>query len=90
MPYGFFSMVFMTFFSLYADRVTHLGSARRLCIRSVGNFCYEQTDASGNAPDYKLAIQGMVELLHIPKEAIPFSPPPFAETGAADQSQPPV
>ena len=41
-------------------------------IRSVGNFCYEKTDASGNAPDYKLAIQGMVELLHIPKEAIPF------------------
>lgn len=59
-------------------------------IRSVGNYCYEKTDASGNAPDYKLAIQGMVELLHIPKEAIPFSPPPFAETGAADQSQPPV
>ena len=40
-------------------------------IRSVGNFCFEKTDDSNSAPDYKLAIQGMVELLNLPKEAVP-------------------
>ena len=30
----------------------------------------------------------MVELLHIPKEAILFSPSPFAKAGVVDQTQP--
>ena len=39
-------------------------------IRSVGNFCFEKTDDSNSTPDYKLAIQGMVELLRLPEEAV--------------------
>jgi hypothetical protein len=41
-------------------------------IRSVGNFCLEKNDASNNTPDDRLAIQGMVELLYLPKEAVSF------------------
>ena len=58
---------------------------RDYSIRSVGNFCFEKTDASNSTPDHRLAIQGMVELLHLPKEAVPFTPPPIAGNGAPDQ-----
>ncbi len=45
-------------------------------VRSVGNFCFEKTDASNNTPDHRLAIQGMVELLHLPKEVVSCMPSP--------------
>ena len=57
---------------------------RNYDIRSVGNFCFEMADASDSTTDYKLAIQGMVELLHLPKESIPFDPVPDDETAAQD------
>ena len=56
-------------------------------VRSVGNFCFEKTDASTSTPDDRLAIQGMVELLHLPKEAVS-GIAPAGETGAPDLNQP--
>ena len=50
---------------------------RGYSVRSVGNYCYE-IDASSNIPDARLAIQGMVEILHLPKDTVSFTPPPAA------------
>ena len=52
---------------------------RGYSVQSVGNYCYE-IDASSNMPDARLAIQGMVEMLRLPKDTVPFIPPPSAET----------
>ena len=41
-------------------------------VRSVGNFCYEMTGVPEKKTDDRLAIQGMAELLHFPKDAVPF------------------
>ena len=46
---------------------------RGYSVRSVGNYCYE-IEASSNLPDARLAIQGMVELLHLPKDTVPLTP----------------
>lgn len=51
-------------------------------IRSVGNFCSETDEASTKTPDDRLAIQGMVELLHLPREVLPFTPSPSSEDEA--------
>ena len=61
---------------------------RNYAIRSTGNFCYDKTEASIGTPDDRLAIQGMVELLHLPQEAVPFTPLPDTETAAPDQTGP--
>ena len=45
---------------------------RGYSVRSVGNYCYE-IEASSNLPDARLAIQGMVELLHLPKDTVPLT-----------------
>ena len=58
---------------------------RNYNVRSVGNFCYEKTDSSTGTPDDRLAIQGMVELLRLPEEALPFAPVP----GPDSPDQPP-
>ena len=69
--------------------MTHVYRQERdYTIQSVGNFCYEKTDTSNNTPDDRLAIQGMVELLHLPKEAVPFTPPPITETNTQDRIGP--
>ena len=57
-------------------------------IRSVGNFCFEKPDAPDSTADYKLAMQGMVELLHIPKEVISSAPSPTDETNPPDTDRP--
>ena len=49
-------------------------------IRSVGNFCFEMAEVTGGIPDDRLAIQGMVELLRLPEEALPFETIPNGET----------
>ena len=51
-------------------------------IRSVGNFCSAASEASTKTPDDRLAIQGMVELLHLPEEVLPFAPSPVSEDDA--------
>ena len=50
---------------------------RGYSVRSVGNYCYE-IDASTNIPDDRLAIQGMVEILHLPQDTVSFTPSPVA------------
>ena len=50
---------------------------RGYSVRSVGNYCYE-IDASTNIPDDRLAIQGMVEILHRPQDTVSFTPSPVA------------
>ena len=50
---------------------------RGYSVRSVGNYCYEIDDSS-NLPDARLAIQGMVEMLRLPKDTVSFTPSPTA------------
>ena len=50
---------------------------RGYSVRRVGNYCYE-IDASTNIPDDRLAIQGMVEILHLPQDTVSFTPSPVA------------
>ena len=60
---------------------------RNYSVQSVGNYCYE-IESSSNLPDAKLAIQGMVELLHLPKDTVTFTPPPAAASAAPEQESP--
>ena len=57
---------------------------RGYAVRSAGNFCYEAPGASAGRSDHRLAIQGMVELLHLPKDVIPFEAPSDEEAGEAE------
>ena len=61
---------------------------RNYAIRSVGNFCSNETKASIRTPDDRLAIQGMVELLHLPKEAASFTSPLPGGDGEEDRAEP--
>ena len=56
---------------------------RDYSVQIVGNFCYEKTETSGSTPDDRLAMQGMVELLHLPEDIIPLTVP-AGEAGALD------
>ena len=75
--------------ALYGVMARVYGREKNYDIRSVGNFCYQKTDASSRIPDDRLAIQGMVELLRLPKEADPFAQAPD-ETAGPDLLQPAV
>ena len=61
---------------------------RNYDIRSAGNFCFDITEASISTPDHRLAIQGMVELLHLPKGSLPFPESPDEESGSPDGALP--
>ena len=49
---------------------------RDYAVRSAGNFCCEISGISEKETDDRLAIQGMAELLHFPKDAVPLTPVP--------------
>ena len=67
--------------ALYGVMARVYQKERNYTVRSVGNFCFEKTDASASTPDDRLAIQGMVELLRLPEEIISFPPSSLPETG---------
>ena len=71
---------------LYGAMARIYSRERNYDIRSAGNFCCENADASAGTSDHRLAIQGMVELLHLPKGADPFAEDPAA-TGAPDETR---
>lgn len=66
--------------ALYGVMARIYRQERNYAVRSVGNFCYEKTDAPNSTPDDRLAIQGMVELLRLPEEAALPAAPSGAET----------
>lgn len=69
---------------LYGVMARFYAHERGYAVRSVGNFCYESADAPDTSSDHRLAIQGMVELLHLPKDMVSFTPSPDVETGELD------
>jgi hypothetical protein len=75
--------------ALYGVMARVCSRERGYTVRSAGNFCYEETEASGSTPDDRLAMQGMVELLNLPEEIIPLTASD-GETGAAGETRPPV
>ena len=69
--------------ALYGVMARIYRQERGYIVQSVGNFCYEKTEISNSTSDDRLAMQGMVELLHLPEEAIPLTVP-NGVTGAPD------
>ena len=66
--------------ALYGVMARVCRQERGYSVQSAGNFCYEKTAPSNGTPDDRLAMQGMVELLNLPEEAIPLTVP-AGETG---------